>query len=97
MLDLTQLTKLTEELKEAVLEKNVDEIYRLCEENNDFIFSITPIEKPLDNQKIKSFIETHHFATQLVKNEHKIVQDQLFQSIKSRKNLNKYKSVKHAK
>lgn len=45
MLDLSQLTKLTEELEKAVLVKDFDEIQRLCLEHNDFIFSLKPEKK----------------------------------------------------
>lgn len=97
MLDLLQLTKLTEELKEAVLLKDFDEVQRLCLEHDDFIFSIKPEKKNTEvNQKIKLFIETHQSAIQLVRNTHKMMQDQLYQSIKVRKSVSKYKGVKHA-
>lgn len=97
MLDLTQLTKLTEELEKAVLNKDFDEVQRLCLENNDFIFSVKPEKNVLVNQKLKLFIETHQSAIRLVQNAHQVMQDQLYQSIKARKNLGKYKGVKHAK
>jgi hypothetical protein len=97
MLDLTQLTRLTEALEKAVLEQDTDEIQQLCLDNNDFIFSVKPQQEALVNQKIKRFIETHQSAIRLIQNAHKEVQFQLFQSIKARKNLGKYKGVKHAK
>lgn len=97
MLDLTQLTRLTEALEKAVFEEDIDEVQQLCLENNDFIFSIKPEKDVSVNQKIKRFIEAHQSAIRLVQNTHKEVQHQLFQSIKARKNLGKYKGVKHAK
>ncbi|MFT6404558.1 MAG: hypothetical protein ACJA2U_000911 [Marinomonas primoryensis] len=98
MLDLSQLAKLTEELERAVLVKDFDEIQRLCLEHNDFIFSLKPEKKnSVINQKLKTFIEVHHLAIQLVQDTHRIMQNQLFQSIKARKSVSKYKGVKHAK
>jgi hypothetical protein len=98
MLDLFQLTKFTEELERAVLVKDFDEIQRLCLEHNDFIFSIKPEKKNfVANQKLKVFIDVHHSAIQLVQDNHRIMQNQLFQSIKARKSVSKYKGVKHAK
>ncbi|MDE8603857.1 hypothetical protein M3I01_013210 [Marinomonas sp. RSW2] len=98
MLDLSQLAKLTEELEKAVLVKDFDEIQRLCLEHNDFIFSLKPEKKnSVNNQKLKTFIEIHHSAIQLVQDTHRIMQSQLFQSIKARKSVSKYKGVKHAK
>ncbi|PYF81651.1 hypothetical protein DFP75_104111 [Marinomonas alcarazii] len=97
MLDLSRLTKLTEDLEQAVLSENIDEIQRLCSENSDFIFSIQPEKKNTSaNQQLKSFIDIHQSATLLVKQTHQTVQNQLYQSIKARKSVSKYKGVKHA-
>ena len=97
MLDLDQLTLLTDKLEKAVSFKDLDEIQRLCSEYNDFIFSLEPEKKnSLANEKLKAFITIHQSATQIVKNTHKAMQDQLFQSIKVRKSVSKYKGVKHA-
>ena len=98
MLDLPQLTTLTEALDKAVLEKDFDEIQRLCLEHNDFIFSLKPEKKnSVINQKIKIFIDVHQLAIQQVQDTHRVMQNQLFQSIKARKSVSKYKGVKHAK
>lgn len=97
MFDLEQLTQLTDELEKAVSSKDLDEIQRLCSEYNDFIFSLEPEKKnSLANEKLKALITTHQSATQIVKNTHKAMQDQLYQSIKVRKSVSKYKGVKHA-
>ncbi|GGN16064.1 MULTISPECIES: hypothetical protein [Marinomonas] len=97
MLDLAQLTKLTDDLESAVQRNDSDDIQRLCLENNDFIFSIKLEKKnSLANEKIKSFIKIHQSAILIVKNTHKKMQDQLYQSIKTRKSVTKYKGVKHA-
>ncbi|QUX96946.1 hypothetical protein C0J08_16725 [Marinomonas sp. CT5] len=97
MLDLEQLTQLTEDLEKAVSLENSDEIQRLCSEYNDFIFSLAPEkENVLANEKLKSFIKVHQSATQILKNTHKAMQNQLYQSIKVRKSVSKYKGVKHA-
>lgn len=97
MLDLLRLTKLTEDLEQAVLSEDLEEIQRLCTENSDFIFSIKPEKKNASvNQQLKSFIDIHQSATLLVKNIHQTVQNQLYQSIKVRKSVSKYKGVKHA-
>jgi len=98
MFDLSKLTELTEELETAVLVKDFEEVQRLCLEHNEFIFSIKPEKKNAStNQKLKTFIEVHQSAIQLIQDTHQIMQDQLFQSIKARKSVSKYKGVKHAK
>ena len=97
MLDLEQLTLLTDELEKAVSFKDLDEIQRLCTEYSDFIFSLEAEKKnSLANEKLKALITIHQSAIQLVKNSHKQMQDQLYQSIKVRKSVSKYKGVKHA-
>ncbi|UTV98768.1 hypothetical protein KDW99_16130 [Marinomonas rhizomae] len=97
MLDIDQLTLLTDALEEAVSLEDLDEIQRLCAENNDFIFSLEPDKKnALVNEKLKCLIKVHQSAILIVKNTHKAMHNQLYQSIKVRKSVSKYKGVKHA-
>lgn len=97
MQDMVQLTELTEALEQGITDHNIEEIQRLCTENNDFIFSLKPSENDIQlNQKIKKFIHIHQSAIQLVRAAHRAMQNQLFQSTKTRKGVSQYKGVKHA-
>ncbi|MBJ7539810.1 hypothetical protein [Marinomonas transparens] len=97
MLDMVQLTELTEALEQAIFNKDIEEIQRLCMEKGDFIFSLKPQKNDIQtNQKIKHFIHIHQSATQLVQSAHRAMQNQLFQSTQTRKGVSQYKGVKHA-
>ncbi|AEF55814.1 hypothetical protein [Marinomonas posidonica] len=97
MHDIGRLSKLVDDLQQAVLSKDIEEILHLCSEYNDFIYSLVPEKKhALFSEKVKALIVIHQSAVQLVKESHLEMQDQLYQSIKVRKSISKYKGIKHA-
>ncbi len=97
MLDIKHLTELSAALQISTQNKDIDEILRLCAENDGFIYSLKPSSKdPETNQAIKEFILVHQSATQLIRDLHQEMQKQLFQSTKTRKGVSHYKGVKHA-
>ena len=97
MFDMSHLTKLSAALEQSVIDKNVEAIQQLCEENNSFIRSIEPLSDPADNERIKHFIAVHKSAIQFIRDVHAEMQKQLYQTNKTRKSVNKYKGVKNAK
>lgn len=97
MLDLSHLTELSARLQKSVLEKDVDKIQLLCEQNDAFIRTIVPLDDQESNEKIKQFIQVHQTATQLVNDLHKELKNQLYLVNKSRKSVYQYKGVKNAK
>lgn len=97
MFDLSHLTALSVELEQSTLDKDIEKIQLLCEENNAFIRSIKPLpNNPDGNAKIKEFIGIHRAATNLVRDVHKEMQRQLYLVNKTRKGVSKYKGVKNA-
>ncbi|MCV2401493.1 hypothetical protein OFY17_01225 [Marinomonas sp. C2222] len=97
MLDMSHLTELSDELEKSVTEKDIEKIQTLCEENDAFIHTITPLDNQFDNEKVKAFILVHQSAIQLMTEVHKEMQSKLFLTNKSRKSVNKYKGIKNAK
>ncbi|RBP82421.1 hypothetical protein EBI01_08710 [Marinomonas rhizomae] len=97
MLDMSHLTQLSAALEQSVIEKDVEAIQQLCKDNNGFIRSIEPQSAVADNERIKHFILVHQSAIQFIRDVHAEMQKQLYQTNKTRKNVNKYKGVKNAK
>ncbi|MEO9273640.1 hypothetical protein ABFY09_02170 [Marinomonas sp. 5E14-1] len=97
MLDVSHLTELSAELEQCVIDKDIEKIQLLCEENDSFIRIIKPFPNDQEsNNKIKQFITIHQSATQLIRDVHKEMQRQLYITNKSRKGVRKYKGVKNA-
>lgn len=97
MLDTTRLTELSEALERSVREKDVENIQRLCDENDEFIRSIQPVSDAQLKEQIKTFISIHRSAILFIKDVHSEMQKQLYQTNKSRKGVSQYKGVKNAK
>lgn len=97
MFDVSHLTALSVALEQSIETRNIETIQQLCLDNDDLIRSIEPLEDPADNDKIKHFITLHQSATQLVRDVCAEMQNQLYQTNKTRKGVKQYKGVKHAK
>lgn len=97
MFDMSHLTQLSAALEQGVIEKDVEAIQQLCEDNNSFIRSIGAQSTPEDNERIKHFILVHQSAIKFIRDVHTEMQKQLYQTNKTRKSVNKYKGVKNAK
>ncbi|WP_417560962.1 hypothetical protein [Marinomonas sp.] len=97
MFDMSHLTELSAALEQSVIDKDVEKIQLLCEENDEFIRSIKPLSTSKDNERIKHFILVHQSAIQFIRDVHTEMQKQLYQTNKTRKSVNKYKGVKNAK
>jgi len=98
MFDMSHLTMLSDALEQSLLDKDVEEIQRLCEENDGFIHTIQPIKDDQEaTKKIKDFILIHQAANQFIKDVHAEMQKQLFLSTKTRKGVSQYKGIKNAK
>ncbi|ETX09416.1 hypothetical protein MUS1_08930 [Marinomonas ushuaiensis DSM 15871] len=97
MFDMSHLTTLSEALEQSVINNDIEEIQRLCQVNDDFIRTIEPlVNDKQGNESIKHFISVHQSATRLIRDVHVEMQKQLYQTNKTRKNVNKYKGVKNA-
>lgn len=96
MFDMSHLTELSATLEQSVIDKDIEKIQLLCEENDRFILTIQPLENPVDNGKVKRFVLLHQAATQLIRDVHAEMQKQLYQTNKTRKGVSKYKGVKNA-
>lgn len=97
MFDVSRLMALSATLEQSVNDQDVDAIQDLCDANDAFILSITPQSNPADNDKIRHFIAVHKAANTLIRNVHAELQQQLYQTHKTRKGVSKYKGVKNAK
>lgn len=97
MFDMSYLTTLSKALEQSVIDKNIEEIQRLCQINDGFIRAIEPLENDKQgNECIEHFIAVHQSATRLIRDVHLEMQKQLYQTNKTRKSVNKYKGVKNA-
>jgi len=97
MFDMSHLTTLSKALEQSVIDRDVEEVQRLCEDNDGFIRTIEPFTNDKQgNELIKHFILVHQSATRLIRDVHVEMQKQLYQTNKTRKNVNKYKGVKNA-
>ena len=97
MFDLSHLTKLSAALEKGVIDKDIESIQTLCEENDAFVRAIKPFSNDIEgNEKIKKFIIAHQSAIQLVDDVHTEMQRQLYLVNKTRKGVSKYKGVKNA-
>ncbi|TYL47151.1 hypothetical protein [Marinomonas sp. IMCC 4694] len=97
MFDVSYLAELSRALEQSVIDQDIEKIQQLCDRNHDFILSIEPQPDPIDNEKIRHFINTHKVANQLVSTVHAEMQKQLYQVKKNRQGVNQYKGVKNAK
>ena len=97
MLDMSHLTTFSDALEQSIIDKDIEQIQQLCEDNSAFIYTIVPQSNAADNEKIKQFILVHQTATQLIRDVHAEMQKQLYQTNKTRKGVSKYKGVKNAK
>jgi hypothetical protein len=97
MFDVSHLTALSAALEQGVMDKDIESIQLLCEENDALIRAIKPLSNDKEgNEKIKKFILVHQAATQLIRDVHQEMQRQLYLVNKTRKGVNKYKGVKNA-
>ncbi|NLQ18798.1 hypothetical protein HGG82_14415 [Marinomonas sp. M1K-6] len=97
MFDLSHLTTLSAALEQSLIDNDIEKIQQLCEDNDGFIHTIEPLTDPKANEQIRQFIMTHQAATRLIRDVHAEMQKQLYRTNKTRKGVNKYKGVKHAK
>ena len=84
MLDMSHLTTLSDALEQSIIDKDIEQIQQLCEDNSAFIYTIVPQSNAADNEKIKQFILVHQTATQLIRDVHAEMQKQLYQTNKTR-------------
>ena len=96
MFNMSHLITLSAALEQSVIDKDVEKIQLLCEENDAFIRSIQPLSTAKDNERIKHFILVHQSAIRFIRDVHAEMQKQLYQTNKTRKSVNKYKGVKNA-
>lgn len=97
MLDIACLHALADKLERSVTDKEIEEVLRLCEENDALIRTIELSGDEKNDLYIKRFITLHQQAIDLVQAVHATMQEQLFQSTKTRKGVSQYEGVKHAK
>jgi len=97
MFDMAHLTELSAALEQSFIDKDIEAIQELCEENNEFIHSIRPLKDYLaGNEKIKQFILLHQMVVKLIYDVHAEMQKQLHKTNKTRKGVSQYKGVKNA-
>mgnify|MGYP000047099749 CR=1 FL=1 len=97
MLDEAHLQRSIEILETAIKAQDSQTILVFCEQNDDFIRTIEPSGDAQIDAQIKLFIVLHRQATEFIQSLHETMQEQLFQSTKTRKGVSQYKGVKHAK
>ncbi|REG84845.1 hypothetical protein [Marinomonas pollencensis] len=97
MLDAAHLKRSIETLQTALEEKDSQAILVFCEHNDDFIRTIEPSGNAQIDAQIKHFIVLHRQAIAFIQSLHDTMQEQLFQSTKTRKGVSQYKGVKYAK
>lgn len=97
MFDVSHLMTLSEALEQSVVDKNIEKVQQLCEDNDAFILTIEPlVNDKQGNERIKHFISVHQSAIQLIRDVYVETQQKLYQTHKVRKNVNKYKGVRNA-
>ncbi len=97
MRDIACLSVLSDKLEKSICDKDIEEVLRLCEDSDAFIRTITLSTHTPNNLVIKRFITLHQQAIELIQDVHTAMQEQLFQSMKTRKGVSQYEGVKHAK
>lgn len=97
MFDMAHLTLLSAQLEQSLVDKDIEAIQELCEENDAFIHTIQPLTNDADgNEKIRQFILLHQMVVQLVHEVHAEMQKQLHKTNKTRKGVSQYKGIKNA-